>query len=228
MDVSTDLSSETRQRLRQSIELAAAFVLGLLFFAYGPFWYWSVIMRISLAAGLALAVLAIYHGLRKQFLYRRDETDTAGDQNTEVSLPHWKKRYQVPRRFSLQTMVATTFVFALLASGLKSLGTDIAFNITVLSLVATICAFQIFMNRVPRFASALAGASFFAVLFAVLNLNRNPSGLPAVLIGSMIVGAVLGYLTGVCVAGLFLIADLLSHWWTSDQTSRAAPNPPRP
>ena len=123
--------------------------------------------------------------------------------------------YVVPQRFGMSAILGIMTALAVMFGILQSLNAHafIYLFLGVLSLV--ICVVQMFFGGVPRVASAAAGAVVFAIFALSLPLvsHRVPLGVVFVLfVMSLPLGGFLGYLTGTCAAGIFLIMDQLERF----------------
>ncbi len=136
-----------------------------------------------------------------------------------------QKLYSAPRRFDLATMLVVTTAFALLFTGM----TILDFNFWVflyfasLIVVVGICQSAFVPRYSPRSVSLIAGIAYhvmvmmgifvFSLYFASKFSGQRGSVRPGMLIFLMFVSTIfspaLGYLSGVLVAGTFLVADQL-------------------
>jgi hypothetical protein len=127
--------------------------------------------------------------------------------------------YSAPRRFDLATIFVVTAAYSLLFGGLS--GLDNAFNfgplplIVLGSLIAIVGLAQALCHGVlnPRGVSIVAGAAAYS-LFSLVLFVADPrlflySPFVALVINGFVGGAVLGYMAGVLVGGVFLAADAL-------------------
>jgi len=145
-----------------------------------------------------------------------------------------KNRYSAPRRFNLATVMVATTAYAMLLAGLKALDFGQTVLIYAASLVTLVAVAQslfaswqspkrflfLFSND-PRQISVLVGIlfaptinpNFTARLFWNL-LQNGPSLDSLVRVGTAIIlpGTLMGYLSGVLVAGVFLVADYLHRF----------------
>ena len=130
--------------------------------------------------------------------------------------PKRQQTYVVPQRFGMSAILGIMTALAVLFGVLQSLDAH-AFTylfLGVLSLV--ICLVQMCFGGVPRIASVAAGTIVFAVFVLSIPLAapRVPVGLVVFLfVLSLPFGGLLGYLTGTCAAGIFLIMDQLERFF---------------
>jgi hypothetical protein len=126
--------------------------------------------------------------------------------------PPATRLYSVPRRYDLATMFTVSLVYALYF-GLMRLTTAppavvamIATFITVVGLAQAL----VFKGKSPRLASILAGFLFFLVSGMLLAIrSRNVPSFVEACFMALCSGVPLGYLAGVAVGGVFLVADLV-------------------
>jgi hypothetical protein len=132
----------------------------------------------------------------------------------------------VPQRFGLTSIFGLTTLMAILFGSLRQVDAHpgVYFSLSVTTLV--VCVVQMFHIRWPRSVSALAGAAAMPICF-IISIELWPSryvymmGWDAVLLwGSLFfipAGAFVGYLSGACLAGIFLIQDLFEGYFLSRQ-----------
>ena len=143
-------------------------------------------------------------------------------------------RYSAPRRFNLATVLVATTAYAILLAGLKALDFGQAVLIYAASLVTLVAIAQslfaswdspkrfllIFSNN-PRQISVLVGILFApavnptysAWVFRIV-LQDGLAFDSLLRVGTIFIlpGTLLGYLSGVLVAGVFLVADYLHRF----------------
>jgi hypothetical protein len=88
-----------------------------------------------------------------------------------------------------------------------------------------ICIVQMFHGRSPRFASSVTGAIVLPV-FVMFAVGFSRFGPPVLAVLCMMVmcvplGAFLGYLTGTCAAGIFLVMDALEPYLQGQRPASA-------
>jgi hypothetical protein len=126
-------------------------------------------------------------------------------------------KYKVPQRFGMSAILGIMTALALLFGGFRILNAEpvVYLFFGIQSLV--VCLVQMFNARMPRAASATAGA-VMAPLFTVRLIAAGGIPVPYSLAGQIVlavcmlplsvpIGAFLGYLTGTCAAGIFLVMD---------------------
>ncbi|NOZ41179.1 MAG: hypothetical protein GXP24_13275 [Planctomycetes bacterium] len=154
------------------------------------------------------------------------------------------KRYSAPRRFDLATLLVVTAAYAMLFTGLKALDFSSSIFLYVAGLITLVAIAQslfatwekprlssfLFRND-PRQVSILVGIVFHMLLvfrtygvFIWQDIQRGvPLGkLVMSLLAILLPGALMGYFSGVLVAGVFLIADNLRKFFTCRNSSRKA------
>lgn len=126
--------------------------------------------------------------------------------------------YSVPRRFDLATIFVIMLVFSMLFGAMKAFDFPPAASAIIAGFIFVVGAGQAFFFRgmQPRAASMVGGALAYAIGALVLWLfdgRRFYSASEFVIwiSVSIVGGAVLGYLSGVLIGGVFLIADKLRN-----------------
>ena len=128
------------------------------------------------------------------------------------------QHYQVPRRFSVRTLLVVTALFAAMLSLFKWTDTSPLVLVFYSSFVIVVGAAQVLLERSPRLASIVAGAIFLPILKLIAVAVED--GLTAVNTGPFtglftngqivylfLFGALYGYLSGTMLAGLYLVSD---------------------
>jgi hypothetical protein len=91
-----------------------------------------------------------------------------------------------------------------------------------------ICVVQMFHNESPRFASTVAGGIILPVFvfFAAAFSRYAPpvAGILCMTVMCIPAGAFLGYLTGTCAAGIFLVMDALEPYLQGERPTAATPS----
>ncbi len=131
-------------------------------------------------------------------------------------------KYRVPQRFGMSAILGIMTALALLFGGFRILEAEpvVYLFFGVQSLV--ICIAQMFNTKMPRAASVMAGA-IMAPLFTVRLIEAAGIPVPYSLAERIVlticvapisvpIGAFLGYLTGTCAAGIFLVMDYLEPY----------------
>lgn len=129
----------------------------------------------------------------------------------------------VPRRFGVGVLMIITAMYAALFAVLHTFGfSPVAFGIVVLFFTTVgLGQMLLFKGQRPRKASVLVGACFFPGFYLTVLVYRaifpvGPSprvagdfcgGLPCIVLA----GALMGYLAGILIAGVFLIADKIQQ-----------------
>jgi putative addiction module component (TIGR02574 family) len=144
------------------------------------------------------------------------------------------KLYSAPRRFDLFTIMIVTAAYAVLLSGMNALRFPpiVSFFVAAFITMVGIGQAALFGGRQPRLASAVSGAvAYFLcwLFFALMNPRWDIAFMiiPGLLL-SAIAGSPLGYLAGVLVGGVFLVADVLRQRYgketVDDGSARANPS----
>jgi hypothetical protein len=127
--------------------------------------------------------------------------------------------YSAPRRFDLATIFVVTAAYSLLFGLMTPLDFGPATKIVVGILVTMVAASQaVFQHRAnPRGVSIVTGAVTLSALLIMLGLSvpswRSEPLFVIVVFCGMIGGAIAGYLSGVLVGGVFLVADELRKYF---------------
>jgi hypothetical protein len=122
--------------------------------------------------------------------------------------------FVVPKTFGMSAILGIMTALAMVFACLRWLNAEPVFYFFFSVEALAICLAQMFYGKTPRLASIIAGAiilpafTFFAALF-----HPNDGGLfICVAVIFIPFGAVLGYLTGTCAAGIFLVMDYLEPY----------------
>ena len=130
------------------------------------------------------------------------------------------KVYSAPRRFDLATIFAVTTAYSLLLAAMKGLNFPPITCSMVAGFIALIACAQalLFRGLKPRKASVFAGSAIYSAgIFCECFLDpgfRPGSWLIVTVIYGVVFGGVLGYVGGVVVGGVFLVADVLRKRYT--------------
>lgn len=123
--------------------------------------------------------------------------------------------YSAPRRFDLATIFVVTAAYSLLFGGLTALDVQPVTKIVLGSLVTIVAAAQALFRQTanPRGVSIVAGAGastlFFLILWLIYPRSFSDSIFFVTVILCIVVGGLMGYVAGVLVGGVFLVADAL-------------------
>lgn len=122
-------------------------------------------------------------------------------------------QYVVPKRFGLSAILGITTALSLLFGLLRFNNAAPPVYLYFGLLTAICCLLQMHFGDVPRLASLLSGAILLPLFLIVGASVREggPAGLEmaCLIVGSLPIGAGLGYITGTCAAGVFLVMDAL-------------------
>jgi hypothetical protein len=126
------------------------------------------------------------------------------------------KIYSAPRRFDLATIFVVTSAYAALFAGMTALNFPPIASGAVAGFVTLVGLAQalLFRGRQPRLASVLVGTAIYSLAALAIWLASGQRRYPTALVllagtYSIIGGAILGYLSGALIGGVFLIADVL-------------------
>jgi hypothetical protein len=128
------------------------------------------------------------------------------------------KIYSVPRRFDLATIFVVTLAYSLLFGMMKAISFPPIASAIVAGFISIVAAAQAFLFRgkQPRTASIIAGALTYSLAIAAVWIASGPRiyATSELLISASFTiagGAFLGYLAGVIIGGVFLVADKLRN-----------------
>lgn len=142
--------------------------------------------------------------------------------------------FVVPKTFGMSAILGIMTAVALLFGGLRWLDAWPVFYLFFGMQMLAICLVQMFYGQTPRLASVLAGAiilPLFAMIAAMFDGRAHPIAIIAMVVIFVPCGAILGYLTGTCAAGIFLVMDYLEPYLQGQRlaggthSSSAAPAP---
>jgi hypothetical protein len=132
--------------------------------------------------------------------------------------------YSAPRRFDLATIFVVTAAYAILLGTLSACGFLPVVSLCVAGFITGVGIGQaaLFRGQKPRLASTIAGGICFSFIlggFFIAEQLQVPVILfvPVVLIYGVILGVPLGYVAGVLVGGVFLVADVLRRRFVRKQ-----------
>jgi hypothetical protein len=122
--------------------------------------------------------------------------------------------FVVPKTFGMSAILGIMTALAMLFACLRWLDAWPVFYFFFSALALVICLAQMFYGKTPRLASIVAGAVTLPLfsLGAVLFDDDVHPGFLCLLIGFVPFGAFMGYLTGTCAAGVFLVMDILEPY----------------
>jgi hypothetical protein len=136
-------------------------------------------------------------------------------------------KYKVPQRFGMSAILGIMTALALLFGGLRLLDAPPVTYLFFGGQALAICIVQMFNGRMPRAASTIAGAAIlpaFALTVALFDPRLDDGDVGAVfcvLAFCVPSGALLGYLTGTCAAGIFLVMDALEPYLQGQRPASA-------
>lgn len=136
------------------------------------------------------------------------------------------KIYSAPRRFDLATIFVVTSAYSLLFALMNASGFAPVASLIVGAFITFVGGAQalLFGGRYPRAASLAAGA-VAAIPIALVSVMLTRRGFRGeemffAIPSSAIFGAGGGYVAGVLVGGVFLIADVVRRWFDRRATSQ--------
>lgn len=142
-------------------------------------------------------------------------------------------QYKVPQRFGMSAILGIMTALALLFGAFRILNAEPVVYLFFGLQTLIICIAQMINGKSPRAASVVAGAILGPLFMPRVFASDLPPWGPerAFVIGLLTVfglpvGALLGYLTGTCAAGIFLVMDYLEpylHGYSLDSHSTATP-----
>jgi hypothetical protein len=131
-------------------------------------------------------------------------------------------QYVVPSRFGMSGILGIMTGLAVLFGFFRIYNCHPAFYLFFGVEAIVICLAQMFYGKTPRAASAGSGAvllPLFLIVGVLYFRPRDADELPCMVIGSVPIGAFLGYLTGTLAAGVFLVMDAAERLLTGELAS---------
>jgi hypothetical protein len=129
-------------------------------------------------------------------------------------------KYKVPPRFGMSAILGIMTALALLFGSFRIMNAPPVVYLFFGLQTIVICVVQMAHGKTPRLASAIAGAVLAPIFTVVLANEEIPMSRAEryffatfALMFSVPVGAFLGYLTGTCSAGIFLVMDYAEQYW---------------
>jgi hypothetical protein len=129
------------------------------------------------------------------------------------------KLYAVPRRFDLATIFIVTLAYSLMFGVMSLLSFPPIASLLISGFITLVGAGQalLFRGNRPRAASLIIGATLYSLgTIAVWLYFGQRAYPPETLVGfivfGVIFGAMLGYISGVIVGGVFLLADSMRRF----------------
>ncbi|QDU30767.1 hypothetical protein ETAA8_59150 [Anatilimnocola aggregata] len=137
--------------------------------------------------------------------------------------------FHVPTRFGMSAILGITTALALLFGLLRAVSAHELLYLFFGLLAMIICLVQMRWGGIARQVSVVAGAvllPLFVVGMAMFVDRRAPMlALFCSLLISVPLGGFLGYLTGACAGGVFLLMDLFEKYWTRRATESRLDGP---
>jgi hypothetical protein len=129
--------------------------------------------------------------------------------------------FVVPKTFGMSAILGIMTALALLFAALRRLDADPVYYFFFSVLAITICLAQMLCGKSPRLASIIAGAiilPLFTIIAAFFSLEAD-GGVLCLSIVLVPFGALFGYLTGTCAAGIFLIMEYAESYMQGQSVS---------
>ena len=129
--------------------------------------------------------------------------------------PPPRAQYVVPQRFGISAILGIITALAILFGCLRFLNAHPVVYLFLGILTLVICFVQMGFGKTPRGASAIAGAILlpvFSIITSWFLEHVEPGAVLCSLVMGVPVGAFVGYLTGTCAAGIFLVMDALEPY----------------
>lgn len=144
--------------------------------------------------------------------------------------PPTPAQYMVPRRFGMSAILGIMTALAILFGCFRLLNAEPVIYLFFGMQTLVICFAQMLSNKSPRLASSVAGAIlaplFVLPLFFIRDSSMGDFERVFFAIISIVflvpLGAFLGYLTGTCAAGIFLVMDYLEPYLQGHAFSSAS------
>jgi hypothetical protein len=138
--------------------------------------------------------------------------------------------YVVPKRFGMSAILGIMTALAVVFGILRFVNAEPYFYAFFAIESLTICLAQMLYGKAPRLASVVAGAvilPLFTIVASRFSENLHPGEVFCMSIGFIPFGALLGYITGTCAAGVFLVMDKAENYFKGERGLAALP-PGRP
>jgi hypothetical protein len=136
--------------------------------------------------------------------------------------------FVVPKTFGMSAILGIMTALAILFGCLRWMNAWPVFYFFFGAQSLAICLVQMFYGQTPRLASIIAGSIFlpvFTIAAAVLSNHSDPA-LACAVVAFIPCGALLGYLTGTCAAGIFLVMDYLEPYLQGQSPLATHPSSP--
>ena len=120
--------------------------------------------------------------------------------------------FSAPRKYDLSTAIVVTTAYAALFALLRAINFPPMAALLVVAFFTSVALGQaiLFGAKHPRWASALVGAAFFVIMLTAYSMldqhGPTPNELPSIITFSLVSGAFWGYVCGVIVGFVFMVA----------------------
>jgi len=120
--------------------------------------------------------------------------------------------FSAPRKFDLSTMLVVTTAYAAVFALLRAINFPATATLIVAAFFTSVALGQaiLFGAKHPRWASALVGSAFFVIVLIAYSLadpyGPTPDELPSMIVLNSVFGAFWGYVGGVIVGFVFMVA----------------------
>lgn len=123
----------------------------------------------------------------------------------------WDRTYTVPNRFGIRSILLGTALFAVIFTLTKAIDASLRIVAPVMSFVVLVGLAQMAFGQIPRTASCVVGAVLFPLCALIDPYFEGRQKLQVIEVADwfwlMTCGAIAGYIGGVLLAAVFLIAD---------------------
>jgi hypothetical protein len=140
----------------------------------------------------------------------------AGGLQSFVDTINRRPDYVVPRRFGMSAILGIMTALAGIFGALHWLNAEPVYYAFFAIQSLVICLAQMLHGQTPRKASILAGAVILPLFMLIAANFADPQyggGAYCLIVPAIPGGALLGYLTGTCAAGIFLVMDRLEGYF---------------
>lgn len=196
-------------------ELGGCAILAGLFFVLTP-WRWPDMIRGVVAVVLTLSGFLVYLAAITGSTPVEMGAESERAEKAEKA-DFRRSRFQMPRRFNLRAIIIVTMAIAAMAavtqSAIPSTAERVVTGSMAILFVSLISLMQLTLERVPRMASVICGAIWMTVVWLIEQPDifqvTNWWGL----LGFLLAGAVMGYVTGAMIGAIFLASHAIEFWW---------------
>jgi hypothetical protein len=155
----------------------------------------------------------------------------AGGLQSFIDTINRRPDYVVPRRFGMSAILGIMTALAGIFGALHWLNAEPVYYAFFAIQSLVICLAQMLHGQTPRQASILAGAIILPLFMLIAANFAEPhvsGGAYCLIVPAIPAGALLGYLTGTCAAGIFLVMDRLEGYFKGQAEIAPPLTMPRP